>query len=68
MAKLNTVTVSTERPPEGDYRVMVTIVDAYGTARSADFVVGQVVYNRLTERHSWDQYFYPALLRLKGSM
>ena len=53
-----------ERPPEGQYRVTLAVTDSYGTMKHSDFVVSPQIHQRLTERHSWDQYFYPALLRV----
>ena len=58
------VTLKTYAPAKGDYRVLVAVVDDQGRAKHVDFTLGPMAYHRLTERYSWDQYFYPAMLRL----
>ena len=58
------VTLKTFAAAKGDYRILVAVVDDRGHARHVDFTLGPTAYSRLTERYSWDQYFYPAVLRL----
>ncbi len=59
-------TLHMEKPPAGDYRMVLALINDHGHIRWADFTIGPEVEVNLTERSMFERYFYPALLRLKG--
>ncbi len=58
------VTLQTDAAAPGYYRVVIAIVDEHGHAKQVDFTISAEQHASLIERSSWDQFFYPALLRL----
>jgi len=58
------LTVPTYCPAPGYYRVVIALVDERGTVKHVDFPISAEAHASLIERSSWDQFFYPALLRL----
>lgn len=58
------VTLATTKPQEGGRRIVLAIVDDHGTVKATDWEMNAMAFRHLPERYSWEQHFYPAILKL----
>lgn len=58
------VTLTTTKPPEGSHRIVLAIVDEAGRVQSQAWDMPAPAFRHLPERYSWEQYFYPAIVKL----